>query len=240
MLCLFDGGAWSRLLLSASLLCWVVVRGKFMSCVCSTDHCRLQRTNRCNTTSMCYTQFLQKSDGSDPITRGCIDTKTPLLCENRRPAVVSARWPLLVCCSTNMCNQEARLTLPSRKKGLPRQPGDPVKSRASSTKPSLEQSERRVEFPPLNTTHAQRNSPTHGEFDTVYTTVAVMGVCGLALIVIVTLTIAHRRIRLFHLCCGLQRNSYMKGHRQSISDEKELSLPLPSVSVCEYKVAAGQ
>lgn len=86
--------------------------GKQITCACSTDHCRAQNTNRCNTTYICYTQYLYKPDGSDPFTRGCIHSKTPLLCENRRPAIHSAaEWPLLACCSHNLCNQDA-LPLP--------------------------------------------------------------------------------------------------------------------------------
>ena len=36
-----------------------------------------------------------------------ISRKTPLLCENRRPKGLPrrAKWPILVCCRTPMCNQ---------------------------------------------------------------------------------------------------------------------------------------
>lgn len=61
---------------------------------------------------MCYTQYLKRRDGSYPITRGCIVTRTSLLCENRRPAV--ANWPVLACCKNQLCNEQ----LPAQFAGL--------------------------------------------------------------------------------------------------------------------------
>ncbi|XP_022250344.1 uncharacterized protein LOC111087568 [Limulus polyphemus] len=84
-------------------------KGRRITCLCTTSQCQLEHHSTCNTSSVCYTQFLDRKDGSSPLVRGCIITKTPLLCENRRPAIVS-NWPILMCCSTNFCNQETMAT----------------------------------------------------------------------------------------------------------------------------------
>ena len=46
------------------------------------------------------------------VVRGCIDGKTPLLCENQRPGVYSGPWPILYCCDRDLCNKDAVPTLP--------------------------------------------------------------------------------------------------------------------------------
>lgn len=86
--------------------------GKFITCICTTTHCQAQGQTTCNTTSMCYSQYLDRKDGSNPLVRGCIISKTPLLCENRRPAVRDHNWPILACCNTNLCNQDVVPTIP--------------------------------------------------------------------------------------------------------------------------------
>ncbi|OQR77568.1 hypothetical protein BIW11_06999 [Tropilaelaps mercedesae] len=78
-------------------------------CSCNTSQCRDQNRTTCEGAVMCYTQYLKRRDGSDPITKGCLPTKTSLLCENRRPAV--ANWPILVCCKNNMCNEQLPMQL---------------------------------------------------------------------------------------------------------------------------------
>ncbi|XP_076361256.1 uncharacterized protein LOC143252658 [Tachypleus tridentatus] len=98
------------ILTSASILVFFhFSNGRRITCICTTSQCQLEHHSTCNTSSVCYTQFLDRKDGSSPLVRGCIITKTPLLCENRRPAIVS-NWPILMCCSTNFCNEE---TLPT-------------------------------------------------------------------------------------------------------------------------------
>ena len=46
------------------------------------------------------------------IVRGCIDDRTPLLCENRRPLTYNGPWPVLLCCKENWCNRDVQPTLP--------------------------------------------------------------------------------------------------------------------------------
>jgi hypothetical protein len=58
---------------------------------------------------------LDKKDGSHPVTRGCVQGSTPILCENRRPEVKKQLpWPYLKCCdSGDLCNSEMMSTPPS-------------------------------------------------------------------------------------------------------------------------------
>ncbi|GAB6023613.1 hypothetical protein CHUAL_008383 [Chamberlinius hualienensis] len=87
--------------------------GKIITCACSTHDCQLVRNvSTCTTNSLCFTQFLDRQDGSGTIIRGCIDTRTPLLCENKRPAVPGYKWPVLLCCNSSMCNRKATPTIP--------------------------------------------------------------------------------------------------------------------------------
>lgn len=99
----------------------------------------------CITSGLCYSQYLDRRDGTNPVTKGCVkyfiitflsmreyvqesainligntrhispfffffnSLKTPLLCENRPPKSPSSlrvRWPILLCCRTQMCNKE--------------------------------------------------------------------------------------------------------------------------------------
>lgn len=88
--------------------------GREITCVCTTTHCREFGLRICNTTGLCFSQYLDRRDGTDPLVRGCIESRTPLLCENRRPAVAQHRgWPVLICCDKNMCNARATPTIPT-------------------------------------------------------------------------------------------------------------------------------
>ncbi|KFM81221.1 hypothetical protein X975_09609, partial [Stegodyphus mimosarum] len=87
-------------------------KGVSITCVCSTTHCIEHRMQNCNTTGMCFSQYLDRRDGSHPVVRGCISSKTPLLCENRKPAIARGSWPVLLCCNSNMCNRDAVPTAP--------------------------------------------------------------------------------------------------------------------------------
>lgn len=60
---------------------------------------------------------------NDIVERGCIDRKTPLLCENQRPnkkkiAKLMAGWPVLHCCrDKDFCNKGVVPTAPPQNKG---------------------------------------------------------------------------------------------------------------------------
>ncbi len=47
------------------------------------------------------------------IIRGCIDDRTPLLCENRKPRVYNGPWPVLHCCKEKWCNKDIIPTVPT-------------------------------------------------------------------------------------------------------------------------------
>ncbi|GBM05678.1 hypothetical protein AVEN_175531-1 [Araneus ventricosus] len=92
----------------------LLVQGRMISCACSTLACREEGTRTCSTTGLCFSQYLDRQDGSDPLVRGCISGRTHLLCENRRPAVDQHRsWPTLMCCDKNMCNAKVSPIVPT-------------------------------------------------------------------------------------------------------------------------------
>ena len=43
-----------------------------LQCVCTTSTCRETGEPICLTSGLCYTQYLDRRDGSDPITKGCV------------------------------------------------------------------------------------------------------------------------------------------------------------------------
>ncbi|XP_038044389.1 BMP and activin membrane-bound inhibitor homolog [Patiria miniata] len=83
-----------------------------LTCACTTPACNDTGSVTCSAVTSCYTQYLDRRDGSSPITRGCIDEKTPLLCENRRPFVHVTPWPHLQCCKESMCNADTVIITP--------------------------------------------------------------------------------------------------------------------------------
>lgn len=84
-------------------------------CECTTTHCKNTNRRTCHSQYKCYTQYLDKKDGSHPITRGCVQGSTPILCENRRPEVRrKLKWPYLRCCDGgDLCNSAVMPTPPS-------------------------------------------------------------------------------------------------------------------------------
>ncbi|KAL3201491.1 hypothetical protein MRX96_012536 [Rhipicephalus microplus] len=202
------------LLLCLLLKCVVLAYGKQITCACTTQHCREQGTSRCNTTSMCYTQYLQSRDpNTDPITRGCINSRTPLLCENRRPAVHSAaRWPQLVCCSANLCNEGV----------LP----PPLLAETASSWPALRPEASSGGGIDGVSTELPQSPPNNEDDDVgddrllspVHVAVLSVGACALfavALLVIVALVRRHAGL----LGARYVRGNYIKGRRQSASDD---------------------
>ena len=43
-----------------------------LQCICTTATCQEIGEPICVTSGLCYTQFLDKKDGSDPVTKGCV------------------------------------------------------------------------------------------------------------------------------------------------------------------------
>lgn len=89
---------------------------KSLQCECTTKDCKVQRMVTCNAKFACYVQMHATGDGMllGPVVRGCIDLKTPILCENRRPQQISIKtsWPVLHCCKKDFCNKQVMPTLP--------------------------------------------------------------------------------------------------------------------------------
>ena len=81
------------------------VSGK-ITCECTTLDCEAEGKHTCDADYFCYVETM----GPD-VTRGCINHKSPLLCENRKPAKLSSHadenWPLLFCCKDeDFCNRD--------------------------------------------------------------------------------------------------------------------------------------
>ena len=85
-----------------------------IECVCTTKECKENGKQICMAESVCYVQHLpveSHSGHTDNIIRGCIESKTPILCENRRPQNIGGPWPALHCCSENNCNSDVVPTI---------------------------------------------------------------------------------------------------------------------------------
>ncbi|XP_077866727.1 BMP and activin membrane-bound inhibitor homolog [Saccoglossus kowalevskii] len=89
------------------------IGGQTIQCACTTVECMLLNTKVCNTSQLCYSQFLETSDSINPMTRGCINSASTLLCENRKPETLESSWPVLHCCSEPMCNEGVIPPVPS-------------------------------------------------------------------------------------------------------------------------------
>lgn len=87
-----------------------------LQCRCTTSECQAEGKDTCQAQYFCYVQYMAVSSEVRPdipvLTRGCIDRKTPLMCENRRPHTVSGPWPVLLCCKEDHCNEDAIPTNP--------------------------------------------------------------------------------------------------------------------------------
>lgn len=199
--------------LCALLKCVVLAYGREITCACTTQHCREQGTSRCNTTSMCYTQYLQSRDpNTDPITRGCINSRTPLLCENRRPAVHSAaRWPQLICCSSSLCNQgvlpphsatDLASPWPALRHEAPGLPAPP---------PSAE--------PPAPQPTTDDPSSAGGSLSPVHVAVLAVGACALFILALLLAVALVRRHAGGLFGARYVRGNYIKGRRQSTSED---------------------
>ena len=75
-------------------------------CECSTIDCQIERRKSCEADYFCYVENI-----NSVLTRGCINDKTPLLCENRKPSKLPSgdyeEWPFLFCCKDeDYCNRE--------------------------------------------------------------------------------------------------------------------------------------
>ena len=91
-----------------------IFSGKLM-CECSTIDCQIERRTSCEADHFCYVENI-----NSVLTRGCINQKTPLLCENRKPSKLPSgdyeEWPYLFCCKDeDYCNREIVPVKPTEK-----------------------------------------------------------------------------------------------------------------------------
>lgn len=88
-----------------------------LECECTTYECLSEGRRTCTASHSCYSQLTKV------VERGCIDRKTPLLCENQRPnkktiSKLMAGWPVLHCCrDRDFCNRGVIPTEPPDQKG---------------------------------------------------------------------------------------------------------------------------
>lgn len=90
-----------------------------INCLCTTEDCYREGRVTCQARSFCYVQLtpisglVQATKGIPRVIRGCVDTRTPLLCENRRPTTHEGLWPVLHCCREDWCNALVVPTAPA-------------------------------------------------------------------------------------------------------------------------------
>ena len=86
-----------------------------VECVCTTAECRYEQRTTCEAAHVCYVQYMSPVSPQEEVlvVRGCIDDRTPLLCENRRPQAYTGSWPVLHCCRERLCNKDILPTDPT-------------------------------------------------------------------------------------------------------------------------------
>ena len=93
-------------------MCFYLLSGKVL-CDCDTLDCQAERRLTCEAEYFCYVENI-----SNEVTRGCINDKTPILCENRKPAKLASGgfkvWPQLHCCNNeDFCNRDIVPNIPT-------------------------------------------------------------------------------------------------------------------------------
>lgn len=197
------------LVIYLNLLIFTLVRGKAITCSCTTHDCISQSTKTCTTDVLCFAQFLDRNDGSDPLIRGCIYTKTPLLCENMRPAI-PGHWPVLVCCDQDMCNQEIVPTLPSWYLENGHSSDNETRKRMSFVKD--------VEKPTEEALPESDIRNRHHINSTVYISVLVVGIVLLIIIGITAICVLRRQQRFYTRQWSIDQGGYVKGHTCALPD----------------------
>jgi len=83
-------------------------------CACTTLDCHAERRKFCEAEFFCYVENI-----SSVVTRGCINEKTPLLCENRKPTKLGhLDYPHLFCCrDEDFCNSDVVPVKPTQQPG---------------------------------------------------------------------------------------------------------------------------
>lgn len=176
---------------SAVCLCgWKLlafVEGKLL-CECSTIDCQIERRKSCEADHFCYVENI-----NSVLTRGCINDKTPLLCENRKPSKLPSghyeEWPFLFCCKDeDYCNREI----------VPVKPTEEVTVTQVNIIPDEKYNPYvREEFDDSNTPCPNSSSSDSSKLNPIYIAVPVAGVCVLLALIIFAMYLLRRRNDLY-------------------------------------------
>ncbi|XP_052797420.1 BMP and activin membrane-bound inhibitor homolog [Mya arenaria] len=160
------------------ILSFPIVKGK-IRCACSTLDCYAERRKFCEADTQCYVENL-----SSVVTRGCIDDKTPILCDNRKSTKLAhLDFPLLYCCKEEFCNRRVVPTeQPSVAPDLNHSNDDDVNPYVRYEYEDEEEKERQ---PCQNTSDSKLNP--------IYIAVPIAGVCVLLGLIIFAMYLLRRR-----------------------------------------------
>lgn len=122
------------------------------------------------------------------VTRGCINNKTPLLCENRKPTKLKSgdypEWPFLFCCKDEFCNKEVVPIKPTREPVVEPEVYD-VNDDSDTNNPYV-----RYEYE--DRVPCQKNND-HSKLNPIYIAVPIAGVCVLLALIIFAMYLLRRR-----------------------------------------------
>ncbi|XP_041366066.1 uncharacterized protein LOC121381050 [Gigantopelta aegis] len=151
-----------------------------LKCQCNTQDCQMEGKTTCNAEQYCYVEFFK-----DMFTRGCINDRTPLLCENRKPKNLNAPWPSMYCCKdSNFCNRNVLPTLP-----IQSVPVDPVTPKAE-----FEKDGDKTKCPYTEDIPSYRAKSEGAKIiNPIYIAVPVAGVCVLLALIIFAMYLLRRR-----------------------------------------------
>ncbi|KAK3580591.1 hypothetical protein CHS0354_002690 [Potamilus streckersoni] len=159
-----------------------LTEGGALECICTTEECRIENRPTCTALHYCY---VQRHNGE--VTRGCIDDRTPLLCDNKPPLIPRDKnWPLLECCKNDdFCNsKDIKATY------------DTNTDKTTETKPQVE-----INNPYVNElTGNDKPCPDAGNaklINPIYIAVPIAGVCVLLALIIFAMYLLRRRTEFY-------------------------------------------
>ncbi|KAL5006631.1 hypothetical protein ScPMuIL_015437 [Solemya velum] len=154
----------------------------YIECDCSTEECRVQGQELCRANNYCYVEAF-----GGIVTRGCIDERTPLLCENRPPEKnqKNKNWPVLYCCKNeDFCNS---VKMPSEEEETEPEEEEEV---------PIPETELVDTVPPVVSCPDNLNKEDNDSsniFNPIYIAVPVAGVCVLLALIIFAMYLLRRR-----------------------------------------------
>lgn len=162
-----------------------------LECECTTYECLSEGKQTCTASHACYSQM------TNIVERGCIDRKTPLLCENQRPkkkkmSKLVAGWPILHCCrDRDLCNQGIIPTEPPTElRDSPLQPTDNEDTNDFQYDLKVETVTEKTNCPK---TVLDSGSGSSNMINPIYIAVPVAGLCVLLALIIFAMYLLRRR-----------------------------------------------